>query len=65
MDLGGQTVQVTRPTAEHNLAEGVVGTARRLGGNFPEHYSLVPEDPKDRQKLQGILFHESELERLV
>lgn len=65
MDLSGYTVQVTRPSVEHSLAQGAVGVAKRLGINFPNVYSLDAEDLEDREKIQGMLFHESELERLM
>ena len=65
MDLSRYTVQVTRPSVEHSLSQGVVGVAKRLGINFQDVYSLDAADPEDRDKVQGMLFHESELERLL
>ena len=64
MILSGKLVQVARPTTEHSLLQGVVGTAWRLGSMFPDLYVLAPEDSADREKVKGQLFHEAELEQL-
>ncbi len=64
MILSGKLVQVARPTAEHSLLQGVVGTAWWLGIMFPDLYVLAPEDPDDQEKVLGVLFSEEELEQL-
>ena len=62
--LRGKLVQVARPTLEHSLLQGVVGTAWWLGIMFPDWYVLAPEDSDDQAKVLGVLFGEQELEEL-
>ena len=64
MILSGKLVQVTRPTTEHSLLPGVVGTAWWFGFMFPNLYVLAPEGPDDQEKVKGQLFHGAELEQL-
>jgi len=66
MTLGNKRVQVARPAHGNFSARGVVGTAypavggRRVAGL----YVLDPDRAEDLEKVECLLFSESELKAL-
>ena len=65
MTLANKRVQVARPVYENSLAIGIVGLAIPAATTIvANRYVLVPDDAKDLEKVQGLLFSEAELEPL-
>ncbi len=68
MTLQGKLVQVARPTPDNSLVQGVEGIAHLVwpstlvGGS--DLYLLEPELPDDKERVDGLLFAEGELEAL-
>ena len=64
MPLTNQRVQVARPARENFSARGIVGTAfPAVGGTrVAGLYVLDPDDTDDLDKVETLLFNESELE---
>jgi len=61
MTLDHRLVQVTNPTPENSLVQGVTGMARssrarRTGSIAPELYSLPPEDSTNAYPRPGTLI---------
>ena len=64
MSLTNQRVQVARPAQGNFSAKGIVGTAFPAvgGARFAGLYVLDPDDIDDLDKVETLLFNESELE---
>ena len=65
MTLANQRVRVARPTEENSVAKGVVGMALpAIGVGTLRPYYLIPYYGGDMDKVEGMLFSDSELESL-
>lgn len=65
MTLANKRVRVARPTKENRVANGVVGMALpAIGAGTLELYYLIPYYGGDMDKVEGMLFSDSELESL-
>ncbi len=64
MVLNGRLVQVSRPTPDNSLVQGVVGVAHLVWPStlvgFSDLYLLEP----DQERGEGLLFVDGELEVL-
>ena len=71
MTLSGKLVQLARPSTVNSLAEGAVGVAWTVAAmgiddvETGDMYILEPESLEDREKVEGLLFTEGELEELT
>ena len=66
LSLANKRVQVARPAKGNYLALGVVGTAYPAVGDarVADLYAVDPDDDEDLDKVEDLLFSESELELL-
>ena len=66
MSLTNQRVQVARPAQGNFSAKGIVGTAFPAVGDarVAGLYVLDPDDAHDLDKVETLLFKESELDSL-
>ena len=65
MVLANKRVRVARPTKENRVANGVVGMALpAIGAGTLELYYLISYYGGDMDKVEGMLFSDSELESL-
>ncbi len=66
MSLTNQRVQVARPAQGNFSAKGIVGTAFPAVGDarVAGLYVLDPDDTDDLDKVETLLFNESELESM-